>query len=408
MVTICGPIYATEVKGLDDTLAGIIMASLGISTVIYALILGHMPDRYGVKKSIIMAYMVGLIGFVIIVSSNDIIIQVTAIVLCITASTALSVPSAKLGIKRYTTESARSMAYSLFYLIVFGASAIGGVLVDFIISLGKVDENSFWNILFAGGICMSVATGLCFLLREIEYNSTGERVLEVNQEHSSAWEHTRAIFVLKSFWRFTGLTMLIVIVRAIYLHLEINLSIYMYRDIEQGAHFGYMLALHQLIMIIFAPIMTFLIYYFNHYTLLIFGGFLSAVSPLVFIFDSSYVTVFLFVFIASVAESIFAPRLIDYTLQIAPKGKEGVFLAVAASPLPLSLIISGLMGGVLLSEYCPSEGERHCWKMWAIISGLTLFAVFLMITLRSWLEQPKIEEQPYISCSREAKKLEEL
>lgn len=196
-----------------------------------------------------------------------------------------------------------------------------------------------------------------------------------------------------------------VIVRAIYLHLEINLSIFMYRDIEEGAHFGYMLAFHQIVMMIFTPIMTFLIYYFKNYTLLVVGGCLSAISPLVFLYESSYFTVFLFVLIASLAESIFAPRLIDYTLEIAPKGKEGVFLAVAASPLPLSLIIAGLMGGFLFSEYCPSEGEKNCWKMWLIISLFTLLAVILMFLLRPILEQPKEESQPYVPWSREAKEL---
>lgn len=175
------------------------MALLGISTVIYALILGHIPDRYGVKKSIIAAYLIGLLGFLVIIFINQVYIQILAILAFITASTALSVPSAKLGIKKYTTDSSRSMAYSIFYLIVFGSSAIGGIVVDFIITLGSQDEKTFRNIFIAGGLFNCIAVVLCFFLREIEYNSNGETITETKQENTSAWEHTRSIFVLKSF-----------------------------------------------------------------------------------------------------------------------------------------------------------------------------------------------------------------
>jgi hypothetical protein len=137
----------------------------------------------------------------------------------------------------------------------------------------------------------------------------------------------------------------------------------MNREIEKEAHFGNMILLHEIIMMIGAPLLTILVYYFSNYTLLIIGAVISGISPLVLLIGSSYTYVCLFVIIASIGECIHAPRFIEYTLSVAPQGKEGIFLAVAGSPLPLSLIISGLSAGLLLNNFCPEDGERNCGIM---------------------------------------------
>ena len=167
-----------------------------------------------------------------------------------------------------------------------------------------------------------------------------------------------------------------------------------------------MIVIHEVVMIIGIPSFTFLIYYFSNYSLLIIGAVVSSVAPLIFVFGSGYLYVIVFVIVVSIGESIHVPRFVEYSVSIAPAGKEGVFLAVAAAPLPLGLIISGLSAGFLLSEYCPEDGERDCWAMWAIISGLSAIAPVFMMIFRPKLEQPQHEPQPYVSWSKKANEIE--
>ena len=90
------------------------------------------------------------------------------------------------------------------------------------------------------------------------------------------------------------------------------------------------------------------------------GTFIAAISVVLLLFASSYLTIMLFAIIYSIGESIYSPRVIDYALAIAPSKKGGIIAAMASIPMILGVIVAGIMGGNLLSELCPSTGERKC------------------------------------------------
>ena len=92
-----------------------------------------------------------------------------------------------------------------------------------------------------------------------------------------------------------------------------------------------------------------------------------------------------------------------FAYAVAPKGKESVVLAIAYLPFILSIVISGIAGGLLMEAYCPEDGDRECWKAWGIITILAVPGILILIIFRSCLENKKFEEQPFMPCSLEAK-----
>lgn len=403
LLSLGATIFLIEVQKFSDIETGLIIIMLGLCGASYSLIFGFIPDHYGIKLSLGVCNLIGCLGFATLVVIENRYIQLIAILTMIMVSVAISVPATKLAVKRYTNERSRSMGYSLYYLIYYGSAAVAGLSIDLLLSAGNEDHATF-KIIFGISACLLfVSAVVSFCLRELNVHTRGEEEVRVRGYSGSPWEHTKAILVLKSFWRFLILTLFLVLSRSIYYHLEITLPIYMYREIGDGAHFGYMIVLHELVMIIGTPTLTVLVYYMSNYSLLILGAFISGVSPLILLFGSDYVHVIIFVVVLSIGESIHAPRFIEYTLMIAPVGKEGIFLAVAASPLPLGLIISGLSAGFLLDGFCPEEGDRNCWAMWLIIGGISLITPIVMLWFRSALEQPLFEPQPFVSWSKEAK-----
>ena len=66
----------------------------------------------------------------------------------------------------------------------------------------------------------------------------------------------------------------------------------------------------------------------------------------------------LWVIVLSVGESIWSPRLYEYSATIAPRGKEGTYLTLSSVPLFAAPLIAGAMSGDLLSRYCPAR--YHC------------------------------------------------
>ncbi|OMJ73035.1 hypothetical protein SteCoe_28362 [Stentor coeruleus] len=403
LLALSAMIFVIEVHSFTDLEAGIIMVILGLSATIYSMLFGFVPDYYGVRVSLTICNVLGCIGFGLLCIFSNRYWQIGIIILFIMLSVAVSVPGTKMAVKRYTNEKTRSIGYSVYYLAYYGSGAIAGLMIDLILSIGSENMATFRIIFGISTGMLFVAALITIFLRQLDVHTRGEEEIAVRPSSSSVWEHTKSILVLKSFWRFIILTLLIILSRCVYYHIELTLPVYMYREIEDGAHFGYMIVLHELIMIIGTPSLTILVYYFNNYSLLLLGAFISGLSPLILLFGSGYFYVSMFVIVASIGESIHAPRFIEYTLGVAPKGKEGIFLAVAASPLPLGLIISGISAGFLLGEYCPDDGERQCWMMWLIIACISLVTPVAMVVLRIFLEQPLFEPQPYVSWSKEAK-----
>jgi hypothetical protein len=93
-------------------------------------------------------------------------------------------------------------------------------------------------------------------------------------------------------------------------------------------------------------------------------------------------TITTFAVIISVGEAIYSPRLIDYTLQVAPKGKEAIYIGIANVPNFLSLLVTGISSGVLLTVFCPKTDNEKCDVIWLWIGGYSLFTCFALVALK--------------------------
>jgi hypothetical protein len=123
----------------------------------------------------------------------------------------------------------------------------------------------------------------------------------------------------------------------------------------------------------------------------------------------------------SFGEAIWSPRTYDYTMTIAPLGKEASFSALASAPLFAAKVPVGLLSGYLLSLYVPENGHKDPQKLWLIIGLLTLaspiciycFERYLYIFARFKLLQRKADFVPLFykylfSCIREPSKVQNL
>ena len=96
-------------------------------------------------------------------------------------------------------------------------------------------------------------------------------------------------------------------------------------------------------------------------------------------------------------------RVVDYVLSLSPAGKEAILFALATVPLVFSAIISGIIGGVLMDQFCPEDGDKECWKVWGIVALTAIPGTLLLFLLRSCLEDKVFESNPYVQCCKEAK-----
>lgn len=398
-------LFLTEVLGFSDIEFGIIISMQGVFGGLFTLFLGHFADRYGIRFSLLVGSSLKILCLLVLLFVGNRYVIILAILLLSIPGGIITIPTTKLAVKRYTFTDSRSMGYSVYFVILFAASAIAALAVDMLISFGGLEMSTFRYGFLLGVGAITVGLILIVFLRELDVPVSGETVVEIERRETSVIQDTRSVFILKKFWRFMLLTLVLVFVRTVYVHINITIPIYMTRELGEGAHFGYMIALHEICTLLFTPPLTVLIYYFSLYNLLIIGAVITAFSPLVFLVTGSYATVSIFVILTAIGEAIQAPRLLDYTIAIAPEQREGMFLAISAMPLIFSFVLAGIMAGVLLDSYCPDDGERECWKLWGIIALFSIAAVCIVILCKRWLEQPKFEANPYMSCSKESKSL---
>jgi hypothetical protein len=222
-----------------------------------------------------------------------------------------------------------------------------------------------------------------YFLRELDYEVSGEEQIESLGQGFGSREIFRSLIVTKGFWRYIALVMCAVGIRVAYRSLDATLPKYMERTIGEGSYYGLIMMLNPLSVIIFTPIFTPLAYYFKPYTLIIFGGAISAGSCFIMLAHTTYFTCAMFVITLGLGESIWTPRFYEYSLDISPKGKEGTYIALTSAPMFLASMIAGFLSGALLDGYCPEDGSTgNCWRVWLILGLIAVTSPVLLFIFR--------------------------
>lgn len=386
---IASTLYMIEIWGFSDILAGTIFASYGVVGTVYCFFVGTIPDWIGVKSTYILVSVLGLTGYISLIFVPVVFIQIILLLFVVLTSNLIFFACHKLAIAKLTTLTTRPAGFSLYNACVHISGLTSGIYVDSILTLNGENKLSF-QLVF--GIC-ALFFGISLLLSfALDRANLHEENLQ--NTNPSIFSMLKEIYILKRFWRLLTLILLTVLIRTAFVHSMATLPIYMHREIGSDSHYGIIFALESIFLIIFSLSMTFIVYYMSLYSTLILAGVISTISPLILIFGAEYWAILVFVILVGLGEGICTPRMIEYTKQVALQGREGVFMSLNTISLVLSLTVSGLSSGWLLGEYCPSEGERNCWIMWYIISGICCIGTLLMVILRPYIEQPSEEAEP--------------
>ena len=124
-----------------------------------------------------------------------------------------------------------------------------------------------------------------------------------------------------------------------------------------------------------------------------YGTYVSAASVFFLAASTSVTACILFVIILSIGEATWSPRLYDYTMNVCPQGREGVWSALSSAPLFLAKLPVGFMSGYLLERYCPEEGERRSKLMWFIIGATTASSPVLMTLFWRFISHKDDEQE---------------
>lgn len=380
------PLYFTDEHGFSDLESGATFGVFGIVIGFSSIYLTHNIHRISFKRGLYTSFVLGCIGFALIMI-DSVWLSLVSVLVFHAISCSITWPYIEYGIKVYSNAEIRSLSTSVFYMSQYLAGIVTGVTIDSLWTHVSNKQSLYFLISSVGITLLLIAGVSLYLCRDIS---------NVQEEVSE----TEGILKTKKFWRYFLLIFILILLRSSsFGHLDATLPKYMLRMEGDDAHFGMMLAVHSFNMMLGLLFLTSLTYYFKSYDLILLGAAIGSLGSIWLIFIDNMAGYTLFVLFISTGESIWVPRVLDYTYSVAPQGQEGIYLALCNCPFYFGMIVTGATSGLLLYEFCPDDDNTgNCYKVWLYVLFGSIFITFLLVLLKKIIIGPKGETNEIMCC----------
>jgi hypothetical protein len=136
---------------------------------------------------------------------------------------------------------------------------------------------------------------------------------------------------------------------------------YLTRQFGPEAPFGLIYAINPFLVILLVPLIGLFTRKVDSYSMILWGSWLSALSPFWICIAPRFWTVIMFMVTLSVGEAIYSPRVYEYTMEVSGRGVEGLYKSLVCASIfcqALSRWDVGLAAGVVYAS------KRRYWRQW--------------------------------------------
>ncbi|GAB4288081.1 MAG: hypothetical protein Kow0090_00130 [Myxococcota bacterium] len=350
----------------------------------------------------------------------------------------LMVPAIYVAVRRFTNKRTSGAGFNFQYLSMNVGAILSFALMDAARNyFGPETGNSIF-FLMAAGFAVICTVGALIMRTAIEVKDDGEIVHYESEEQikavgGGAKENPIGIIigVVKetAFWRFMLFITLLVGVKLVFTHQFMVMPKY-YDRVGHGSIIGLLNTINPTIIVIGLVLFIPIIAKFSVFRLIVIGTFVSSLSVFILVLPGKFFTLFgwtieqgyFFIILAQIiifafGEIIWSPRLSEYTVTIAPKGREGTYMSLAALPMFIAKPLNGFISGYLLDAFCPEDvmsdivtGVRGFWNgpemMWLIFGLISISSPVLVLLLRNVIRGEEKEEKTVLLKEGESAKIE--
>ena len=384
----------TSEFGVSDVRAGAYYGAWGTAIVLYGVLTGFLVDYLGVRTSLVCSYALQTLSRLVIAFTRDRASLFATVFLLHPLASAWGAPVMTIAIKRLTSATDRTVSFGIFYAMMNVAALLSGVAIDALrlgLPHGLVGRDGDPNDAMASPVRVVVASTIVTSLVAAFVAARFRELPPPRDLHrpdadvpSSSTSSLRSLAAASAgLWRerrfrqFLAMALFTLNLKQIFRHMDATFPKYAVRAFGCSAPFGTIYAIKP--------------------------------APFIVAASQTYAGAVAFVVVLSLGEMLWSPRWYDYTMAMAPAGKEGVFGAMALAPLFAAKLPTGILGGYLLQRYCPGapgpggdcpagvsggvsvvgEGDaaRACdgRSMWGIIGAVTMTSPLLIAAFHPWL-----------------------
>jgi proton-dependent oligopeptide transporter, POT family len=368
-------IFLHESLHLSTEQTGTLMGIFGFAVWFLPILGGSLADRFGFRNSLALAYLTLAVGYFLMGSLSAAwmaplrqalpLFWVVLLVLMIPAlgpSVVKPVVAGTTG--RASSESVRSIGYSIYYTLVNIGGTLGPI-VAFLVRRSLGIENVFRvSALFV--FLMFFAT-LAFYK---EPRRSGE------QSVPTIAVALRNMLVVLANLRFMAFLLIFSGFWIIFWQEFIALPLFLRGYVDPNAKIDLLLSVDPATVIAFQIVVSFLTRRILAFTAMTIGILISSFSWLVLVLHASTGFVIAALFILALGEITQSPRYYEYVSRLAPPGQQGTYMGYAFLPIAIGYLIGGRLGGYLVHYF--GDVVHRPAEMWWVISAIGFATTLLM------------------------------
>ena len=368
-------IFLHESLHLSTEQTGTLMGLFGFAVWFLPILGGSLADRFGFRNSLAVAYLTLAVGYFLMGSLSASwmaplrqalpLFWVVLLVLMIPALGPSVVKPVVAGTTaRASTESVRSLGYSIYYTLV----NIGGMLGPFIAFLVRRSlgiENVF-----------RVSAFFVFLMFFATLTFYKEPRRSGEQSVPTIAAALRNMLVVLSNLPFVVFLLIFSGFWIVFWQEFIALPLFLRGYVNPNANVDLLLTVDPFTVILFQIVVSYLTRRIPAFTAMTIGILIASFSWLVLLLHASTPFVIAALFILALGEITQSPRYYEYVSRLAPPGQQGTYMGYAFLPVAIGYLIGGRLGGYLVHYF--GDVLHRPAEMWWVISAIGFATTLLM------------------------------
>lgn len=409
-------LFFNEYVRLNDKHAGWMVGVMTSGITFSMLFFGSRVDKWGLRRTLFIALALMCVGRAVLSLSpglglesgslfSDLNLVVTLGIILVVLGYGMYQPAIYAGARAITTAAASGMAFAMLYAIM----NLGGWLPAFMSpvrnAVGIRGAIGFFAIVSALGIA-----GLAALLTKKTLEKTirdkregeaapgavttsetiAEGDVEGKGEHLSGFAKT--INWLKNHPladpKFSFFIFSLIPAQTLFAYTWLIMPQYVARAYAGGwvgNNFETAASLNSLLIFILCPIVAAMSVRARVYNMMILGTAVMAAPAFLLSAGPTITGLFAYILVLSIGEAMWQPRFLQYAAEIAPEGRTGAYMGVAQFPWFLTKMLVPLYSGVVLTKWCPADGDTNTGPMWLMFGLIAIVTPILLLSAKGWV-----------------------
>ena len=368
-------IFLHESLHLSTEQTGTLMGVFGFAVWFLPILGGSLADRFGFRNSLALAYLTLAAGYFLMGSLSSAwmaplrqalpLFWVVLLVLMIPALGPSIVKPVVAGTTaRASSESVRSIGYSIYYTLVNIGGTLGPI-VAFLVRRSLGIENVFR--------VSAVFVFLMFFATLLFYKEPSR---SAEQSAPTMMAALRNMLVVLSNLQFVAFLLIFSGFWIIFWQEFISLPLFLRGYVDPNAKIDLLLSVDPATVILFQIVVSYLTRRIPAFRAMTLGILISSFSWLVLVLHASTGFVIAALFILALGEITQSPRYYEYVSRLAPPGQQGTYMGYAFLPIAIGYLIGGKLGGYLVHYF--GDVLHRPEQMWGVVSAIGFATTLLM------------------------------